>query len=127
MGLSVVAFSSATALNAPFGASVAALATLRFLLGMAEGIHFPMSSAIVSRWFPLSERSRANGLFILGVQFAIVAGPFIMVPLIDQFGWRSMFLALGAIGLLFALPAVIGLLRDDGPYRHVGSDDRTPL
>lgn len=49
---SVVAFSLATALNAPFGASVIALASLRFLLGVAEGIHFPMSSAIVSRWFP---------------------------------------------------------------------------
>ena len=127
LAVSVVAFSIATALNAPFGASVAALVALRFLLGVAEGIHFPMSSAIVSRWFPLGERSRANGLFILGVQFAIVAGPFVMVPLIDQFGWRSMFLALGAIGLLVALPAVIGLLRDDGPYRHVGIDDRTPL
>ena len=116
LALSVIAFSVATALNAPFGATVAALAVLRFALGVAEGIHFPMASAIVSRWFPLGERSRANGLFILGIQVAIISGPFLMVPLITRFGWRSMFLALGALGLVIALPAVIGILRDDGPY-----------
>jgi MFS family permease len=127
LGWSVVAFSIATALNAPFGASVAALAVLRFLLGTAEGIHFPMSSAIVSRWFPLGERSRANGLFILGVQLAIVAGPFVMVPLIGHFGWRSMFLTLGALGLVIALPAVVGILRDDGPYRSVDDTAGPPL
>ena len=125
--VSVIAFSIATALNAPFGATVAALAGLRFLLGVAEGIHFPMASGIVSRWFPLNERSRANGLFILGIQVAVVAGPFIMVPLIGRFGWRGMFLALGAAGLLIALPAVIGILRDDGPYAQGDGGDGAPL
>ncbi len=127
LGMSVVAFSIATALNAPFGASVAALLALRLLLGLAEGIHFPMSSAIVSRWFPLNERSRANGTFILGVQVAIISGPFIMVPLIERFGWRSMFLVLGVLGLAIALPAVIGILRDDGPYRHGDGAGGAPL
>ncbi len=124
---SVVAFSVATALNAPFGASVIALAALRFLLGVAEGVHFPMSSAIVSRWFPLNERSRANGLFIMGVQVAVVTGPFIMVPVIEHFGWRGLFLVLGALGFIVALPAVIGLLRDDGPYRQGDGTDGAPL
>ena len=114
--VSVTAFSLCTALNAPLGATVSALVALRFLLGVAEGIHFPMASAIVSRWFPLGERSRANGIYIMGVQAAVVAGPFVMVPLIDHFGWRTMFLALGGLGFLIALPAVIGILRDDGPY-----------
>jgi len=116
LAISVVAFSICTALNAPLGSTVAALVALRFLLGVAEGIHFPMASAIVSRWFPLSERSRANGTYILGIQFAVVTGPLFMVPLIDHFGWRTMFLVLGALGFVVALPAVLGILRDDGPY-----------
>lgn len=114
--LSVVAFSICTALNAPLGATVSALVALRFVLGLAEGIHFPMAGAIVSRWFPLSERSRANGLYIFGVQIAVIVGPLLMVPMITHFGWRTMFLVLGGLGLVVALPAVITVLRDDGPY-----------
>lgn len=125
LALAIVAFSVCTALNAPLGSTVSALVALRFLLGVGEGIHFPMASAIVSRWFPLNERSRANGLYIMGVQVAIVAGPLLMVPLISQFGWRTMFLFLGGFGLLIALPAAIGVLRDDGPYLRVGAANRS--
>jgi MFS family permease len=120
LGIAVIAFSICTALNAPLGATVSALLALRFLLGVAEGIHFPMASAIVSRWFPAGERSRANGIYIMGVQVAIVAGPLLMVPLISHFGWRTMFLFLGAFGLVVALPAVVAVLRDDGPFVHAG-------
>lgn len=124
--VSVIAFSIATALNAPLGTSIAALVALRFLLGVSEGIHFPMAGAIVSRWFPANERSRANGIYIFGIQGAVIAGPFLMVPLIDHFGWRSMFVALGALGLLLALPAVVGILRDDGPYLGNNSAAEAP-
>lgn len=116
IALAIVGFSIATTLNAPLGATIFALAVLRFVLGIAEGIHFPMSSAIVSRWFPLSERSRANGIWIFGPQAAILAGPFLMLPLITHFGWRSMFVALGAAGLFIGLPVVLRFARDDG--RH---------
>ncbi len=116
IAVAVVAFSICTALNAPLGGTVAALIALRLILGISEGIHFPMSSAIVSRWFPLSERSRANGMWIFGPQAAIIIGPFLMVPLITKFGWRAMFLVLGATGLLVALPVVLRYVRDDGPY-----------
>lgn len=116
LALAIGAFSVCTALNAPLGATIFALVALRFLLGVAEGIHFPMAGAIVSRWFPLSERSRANGIYIMGVQVAIVTGPLFMVPLIAQFGWRTMFLVLGAVGLVIALPAALSVLKDDGPY-----------
>ncbi|MEO8451092.1 MAG: MFS transporter, partial [Gemmatimonadota bacterium] len=114
--VAIVAFSICTALNAPLGSTVAALVALRLILGVAEGIHFPMSSAIVSRWFPPEERSRANGMWIFGPQLAIIIGPFLMVPLIQHFGWRAMFLVLGGAGLLVALPIVLLFLRDDGPY-----------
>jgi MFS family permease len=127
LAVAVVAFSLCTALNSPFGATVAALVALRFLLGVAEGIHFPMASAIVSRWFPLDERSRANGTCILGVQIAIIAGPPLLVPLIDRAGWRAMFLVLGAAGLAIALPAVLWILRDDGPYHKAGAGESPPL
>jgi MFS family permease len=116
IALAIVAFSICTVLNAPLGGTVAGLAALRLVLGAGEGIHFPMASALVSRWFPLSERSRANGMWIFGPQAAILAGPFLMYPLIAHVGWRSMFVALGAAGLLVGLPVVLRFARDDGPY-----------
>ncbi|MEO8451783.1 MAG: MFS transporter [Gemmatimonadota bacterium] len=121
LALSVVAFSLFTALNAPFGSTVSALVALRLLLGIAESVHFPMAGAIVSRWFPLTERSRANGMWLFGPQLAIIAGPFLMVPLIEHFGWRPMFLMLGAVGLVVGLPVLLRYVHDDGPL------SRTPL
>jgi MFS family permease len=125
IAIAVVAFSICTALNAPLGGSIAALATLRLLLGLGEGIHFPMSGAIVSRWFAPNERSRAHGIWIFGPQAAIIVGPFVMVPLIQHFGWRAMFLALGAAGLVIALPLVLTFVRDDGPYAPSAEAMRT--
>ncbi len=116
IAVAIVAFSICTALNAPLGSTIAALVVLRLLLGIGEGIHFPMASAIVSGWFPPGERSRANGIWIFGPQLAVIIGPFILLPLIELLGWRGMFLALGSAGLLIALPTVLRLLRDDGPF-----------
>ena len=121
IAMAIVAFSICTAFTAPLGGMILALAALRFVLGLGEGIHFPMSSAIVSRWFPSSERSRANGMWIFGPQAAILAGPFLIYPAIAHTGWRSMFLVLGAAGLLIGLPVVLRFVRDDGPYVKAAS------
>jgi MFS family permease len=121
IALAIVAFSICTALTAPLGGMILALVALRFALGLGEGIHFPMSSAIVSRWFPPSERSRANGMWIFGPQAAILAGPFLIYPLIFHAGWRPMFLVVGAAGLLVGLPVVLRFVRDDGPYARAAS------
>jgi len=123
LAISIAAFSICTALNAPFGASIAALVVLRLLLGIAESIHFPMAGAIVSRWFPLSERSRANGMWLFGPQIAIIAGPFVMVPLIEHAGWRPMFLILGAAGIVVGLPVLLRYV-DDGPPAAMPNETR---
>jgi len=121
IALAIVAFSICTALTSPLGGMIAALAALRFALGLGEGIHFPMASAIVSRWFPPSERSRANGMWIFGPQAAILAGPFLIYPAITHVGWRSMFVALGAVSLLIGLPVVLRFVRDDRPAAKAAS------
>ena len=116
IALAIVAFSICTALTAPLGGMIIALIVLRFALGLGEGVHFPMSSALVSRWFPAAERSRANGIWIFGPQAAILVGPFVVYPLIAHLGWRAVFLVLGAAGLVVGLPVVLRFLRDGGPH-----------
>jgi sugar phosphate permease len=115
----ITAFSICTILIAPFGQSFVALIVLRLLLGMGEGVHVPMLSAITSRWFPPAERSRANATWSVGILLATACAPLLIVPLIGAIGWRLSFAVLGAAGLLIALPAVLLVVRD-APRREDG-------
>ncbi len=65
--VAIAAFSVVTMLSAVFGGSFTALMGLRLLLGLGEGVHIPMLSAITSRWFLSGERSRANAIWGSGM------------------------------------------------------------
>jgi len=78
----------------------------RVLLGLAEGVHFPMMSQLTKHWFPLHERSRANGLWIAGIYLAVLSAPLVLVPTMQRFGWRSGFLLLAVASLVVSLPVV---------------------
>lgn len=104
--LAIVAFSLFTILSAPFGQSLTALIVLRLLLGLGEGVHLPMLSAIISHWFPVHERSRANAIWGAGMLVATAIAPILIIPLINAIGWRPTFAILGAGGLLLSLPLV---------------------
>ncbi len=53
------------------------LVVIRFLFGAGEAGAFPNMARSLSRWFPLSERGRANGVMLLGSR----VGGMISVPL----------------------------------------------
>lgn len=109
----IVAFSVFTILSAPLGQSLTALILLRLLLGLGEGVHIPMLSAITSRWFPVSERSRANAIWGAGILLATATAPLIVIPLINAIGWRPMFAVLGVVGMLLSIPLVWFLVEDE--------------
>lgn len=102
----IAAFSLFTILSAPFGQSLTALIVLRLLLGFGEGVHIPMLSVISSRWFPVTERSRANAIWGAGILLATATAPLIVIPLINAIGWRPMFAVLGIVGMLLSIPLV---------------------
>jgi sugar phosphate permease len=102
----IIAFSICTILSAPFGQILAALIVLRLLLGLGEGVHFPMLSTITSQWFKPHERSRANAIWDVGVLVATATAPLLLVPLIDSIGWQATFAILGTVGLVISVPLV---------------------
>ncbi|MBV8882577.1 MAG: MFS transporter [Chroococcidiopsidaceae cyanobacterium CP_BM_RX_35] len=114
----IMAFSLFTILSAPLGQSLTALIVLRLLLGLGEGVHIPMLSAITSRWFPVSERSRANAIWAAGITLAIATAPLLIVPLIDAIGWRPTFAVLGTVGLLLSIPLVLLLVQDEPRHNY---------
>lgn len=118
----ITAFSLFTILSAPLGQSLTALIVLRLLLGLGEGVHIPMLSAITSRWFPLGERSRANAIWGAGILLATATAPLIIIPLINAIGWRPAFAVLGAAGMLLSIPLVWFLVQDE-PRRDYGVSD----
>lgn len=115
--VAIGAFSLVTILSAPLGYSFTALIILRLLLGVAEGVHIPMLSAITSRWFLPSERSRANAIWGSGILLSTAIAPLIIVPLIQVLNWRLTFAFLGIGGMLLSIPLVYFLVQDRPPYQ----------
>ena len=99
-----------------FGALLAA----RFIFGGAEAGAFPTLSRALSRWFPLQERSRANGLLWMGARSGGALAPPIAVLLIGAVGWRWSFAVFGSVGLVWAL--VFWWWYRDDPADHPAVD-----
>ena len=79
------------------------LFVLRLALGFAECPSFPANARIVANWFPNSERGTASAIFNASQYFSLVAFTPLMGWLAQDYGWRSVFLAMGAIGLVGAV------------------------
>lgn len=75
---------------------------LRFLLGVAEGPHFPAMSRSISNWLSPRERARALSLGLVAIPLSSVVGAPITSYLVADFGWRLMFFIISITGILWA-------------------------
>lgn len=75
----------------------------RVCLGLAEGPGFPALTRVSADWLPLQERARALAFGLAAVPFASVLGAPFISYLIIAFGWRMMFIILGALGLVWSI------------------------
>lgn len=77
------------------------LVIVRFLFGAGEAGAYPNMAGVISRWFPVGERARAQG-FVWGASRAGGAlAPLVVVPVQSAFGWRAAFYVFGAIGIVW--------------------------
>ncbi len=113
----VVAFSVITALSATAGAEFAVFLGWRLVLGLAEGVHFPMMAVVTRRFFPPDERSRGTGLYASGILASVLVAPLLLIPLQEAWGWRTMFGVLALSGCALSLPLVARFVYD-GPDQH---------
>ncbi len=86
-----------------FAAGLWGFIGLRFLLGITEGPHFPAMSRSISDWLPPSERARALSLGLVAIPLSSVIGSPITSYLVADFGWKTMFVAISAIGMIWAV------------------------
>jgi len=79
------------------------LLAMRFLLGMGEGGGFPAATRVIAEWLPPNERSTGMGLINGGTAIGSVLAPPLIGLILFLSGWRMVFFASGALGLLWVL------------------------
>jgi ACS family hexuronate transporter-like MFS transporter len=98
--LAVALWSVAAMLHALAGSAIQ-FGLARFALGFGESANFPAALKTVTNWFPRRERALATGIFNSGSNIGAVVAPLVVPYLALRFGWRSAFVATGAIGFVW--------------------------
>jgi DHA2 family multidrug resistance protein len=90
--------------------SFPSIIVFRIIQAIAGSADYPTAMAILAVTFPKGKsRAQALGIWSSSFAAAVVFGPLIGGPLIDNFGWRSVFLVnlpVGIVGLIMALTII---------------------
>ncbi|XP_006605417.1 ascorbate transporter, chloroplastic isoform X3 [Glycine max] len=71
---------------------------------LTQGVAMPAMNNMLSKWIPVSERSRSLALVYSGMYLGSVVGLAFSPLLIQKFGWPSVFYSFGSLGSIwFAL------------------------
>jgi len=100
-GTLIALWSVATALLG-FSSGIGMLFALRLAIGMMEAPSYPINNRVVTTWFPEHERAGAIGFYTSGQFVGLAFLTPALVYLQVQFGWRSIFLSVGLLGLVWA-------------------------
>ncbi|MBV9083544.1 MAG: MFS transporter [Acidobacteriaceae bacterium] len=79
------------------------LLATRFLFGVGEAGAYPNASGVIARWFPPTERARAQGFVWAASRLGGALSPILVVPLLGVVGWRMTFVIFGAIGVVWVV------------------------
>ncbi|KAK9060695.1 hypothetical protein SSX86_021401 [Deinandra increscens subsp. villosa] len=99
----VLVWSLATALVPLVAGFMPGLVLSRILVGIGEGVSPPAATDLIARLIPLEERSRAVSFVFGGLSVGSVLGLLLAPPLIESFGWESVFYMFGMFGIVWFL------------------------
>jgi MFS transporter, ACS family, hexuronate transporter len=78
--------------------SVGGFFAVRLALGATEAVNLPAAVKTVATWFRRDDRSLALGIMNLAPNVGAVIAPFLVLSVATAWGWKSAFIATGAIG-----------------------------
>ena len=99
----IVAWWSAFTMLTAAATGFVSLWLTRFLFGAGEAGAWPNATRVFSRWIPVTERGRVQGIFFAGAHLAAGLTPPLVLFLLQFVGWRSLFLIFGLLGFIWAL------------------------
>lgn len=86
-----------------FAGGFISLLFIRFAFGVGEAGAYPCMTGSVGKWFPKSEIGKAQGFIWAASRLGGALTPFIVIPVILNFGWRPAFYFLGIAGAVWVL------------------------
>ena len=99
---------------------------LRVLLGIGEAPFYPSGIRSTREWFSAATRGRATAIMSSSSTFGMAVAPPFLTWIMLALGWRTMFIVLGAAGLVVAaLWIVLHRARQDTPFAE--TDTKSPV
>ncbi|HUI55345.1 MAG TPA: MFS transporter [Bryobacteraceae bacterium] len=105
---------SGTTGSAGLAHSFAALFAMRLLLGAGESVAYPCYSRIVANQFPEHHRGLTNAWIDAGTKCGPALGSLVGAIVVERFGWRALFIALGFGSLVWLVPWLRWMPRGKG-------------
>jgi MFS family permease len=93
------AFTMATAVAWNF----ASMVVIRFLFGVGEAGAWPSVARVYSRWIPLAERGRIQGVFFACAHLFGGLTPLVVTAIAGWLEWRAIFVVFGCVGMVWAV------------------------
>lgn len=118
----VVAWSIFTAMSG-LAWSLTSLLLIRFLFGIGEGGFPAASTKAISDYFPAEKRTKAQSTMMSSNAFGSAIAPILCAPLLVAFGWRSAFLIVGLLGIIFIVWFLL-VTKKAGSYSNSGASAR---
>ncbi|HZJ42929.1 MAG TPA: MFS transporter [Pyrinomonadaceae bacterium] len=102
LALSVVSWGGVTLLCG-FATETWQLLVARVLLGVSQACYIPTAQALITDLHTPRTQAKAIGIFMAGCYVGVFASGMPVAWVSTSFGWRTMFLLIGGISLVFAL------------------------
>ncbi|WP_295935739.1 MFS transporter [uncultured Alistipes sp.] len=119
--LSAILWGGADAL-ASLSTGLKSLTFFRVLLGLGEAGPWPGTTKSNAEWFPQKERALAQGIFGAAASVGSIIAPVLIPLLFLAFGWRTTFVVVGSLGVLWVIPWL--LINKKGPKEHPWVTDK---
>ncbi|CAG9464006.1 unnamed protein product [Pedinophyceae sp. YPF-701] len=97
----VFLWSAATAAVPLAAQSLPTLCLSRAAVGLGEAVAPSSAADLVARCIPANERARAMSFIFGGLHVGSITGLLVAPGLIESFGWESVFIVFGGLGLLW--------------------------
>ncbi|GFP94033.1 probable anion transporter 6 chloroplastic [Phtheirospermum japonicum] len=123
--MGVLVWSLATALVPTVAGFMPALIFSRILVGIGEGVSPSAATDMIARSIPIEERSRAVSFVFGGLSVGSVLGLLLAPPIIENYGWGSVFYIFGSLGIAWF--SVFQFVKEDRRASYLSWPQSDPM